>query len=77
MEDHFLRGPVAAMELKKDNNVKAPISQIMTIYFIRKLFEIRKCISMISDGLINTFYMKPKYGVLLPKIVFVLPEMHL
>ena len=32
---------------------------------------------MISDGLINTYHIKPKYGVLLPKIVFDLPEMYL
>ena len=78
MEDRFLRGFVAAvMELKKDNNANCQFYRLWLYSLLESFLKQGNVSQWVSYGLINTFYLKPKYGVLLLKIVSVLPFMHL
>ena len=78
MEDHFLKGPVAAaMELKKITISKRQCYRWWPNSLLESFFKQGNVAQWVSYGLINIYYLKPKYGVSLLKIVSVLPFMYL
>ena len=67
----------AATELKKITISKRQFYRLWPYSWLESLFKQGNVAQWVSYGLINSIYLKPKYGVSLLKIVSVLPFMHL